>query len=158
METKNSSIATLDPILEDQTIDGLVSELERQIDNSQNGNGECKGKTISIKRLWHMNTLKENFGFSSANSAGSAENGQNSLSKPKVNGIHVVEFPIPATEKLFDEISLAGEIVGFGIGTCLRLFILSVATIFVVGLFSIFVFLHAVVRGLMMKHWDTHPQ
>jgi hypothetical protein len=158
METKNSNVATSDPYMENQTIDGFVSELEREIGNSLEVNGVPKAKTFSARLLLHANARKRSFGDAKSKNTGSAEKGSVLVSVTRVHPTQAVEIPIPRVTRLFDEISLAGEMVGFGIGFSLRLTVLSAATFLVVGSFSVIVFLHAVGRGFMKKHWDLRPR
>jgi len=156
MQNKSSNFATSNPLSEDQTIYGLVSELERQIGNSMQGSG-VRTATLTAKRPWHFEALRRKLGNSRAKTAGLAENRHGFLSIIHVHKIQAVEISVPPVTKFFDEINFAGEMVGFGIGILVRLTILSTATILVVGFFSIFVFLFAVGRGLMKKRWDSSP-
>jgi hypothetical protein len=158
MQTKISNITTSDSPGENQTIDGVVSELERHIENSIHGSGARLAQTLSAKRLVHFGAFGKRVGNSNGNTAEPAEKVHGFLSILNVHHMRAVEIPVPAITRFFDEINLAGEMVGFGVGIIVRLTILSTATFLVVGFFSVFVFLFAVGRGLMKKHWDTSPR
>jgi hypothetical protein len=156
MQMKIDSIATLDPIAEDQTIDGFVSELERQIGTTLEGNG-VPVKPRFARRFVHADALRRRFGNAKAESTNQAENKLFSQPPSRAKRLEQIDMTLPAATRLFDRVDFAGELVGYGIGIFLRFIFLSAATIVVVGLFSILVFLHGVGRGLVKKHWNLGP-
>lgn len=149
MQPNSNSVVISDPATEDQTIDGFVVELERTIGNSPESRGVRNAQVLSAKRLIRSEALKRRFGNFRTKPSKYAEykNGPS----PAVAGqtVHAVEIPLPAVTRLLDEISVAGEMVGFGIGIFVRLTVVSTATILVVGFFSIFVFMHGIGKGLL---------
>jgi len=154
MQPNNSNTVLSDLGVEDQAIDGFVTELEQRIGVTLDGAGVRKAQTISAKRLIRSEALKRRFGKFRAEESKSSRTVDGTVTTPSGRYVHAIEIPIPTVTKLFDEVNYAGEMVGFGIGIFVRLTIVSTATILVVGFFSVFVFLHGVGTGLMKKRWD----
>jgi hypothetical protein len=153
MQPNNSTTVLSETSIEDQALDGFVTELEQRIGVSLDGSDARKAQAISAKRLMQSEVLKRRFGKFRATVSKPPRNVDSMATTPSHRYAHAIEVPIPTVTKLFDEINFAGEMVGFGIGIFVRLTVVSMATILVVGFFSIFVFLHGVGQGIIKKHW-----
>ena len=158
MEPMQESATVSTRNIDEQSIELLITQLEREIGNSipcRNGKGVSKVNHVGIKPSRGQERAFRGSG-------NSPDDSREIIGASSLVGVLVprtAEKPeMSIVARILDEVDIAGEMAGFG----LRLFfknVLGFALTFVVAAsFAVIVFLNGVGKGLMRKRWKASPQ